>query len=125
VNDEDEKIVEVQLGDDKPYTVTYSTGGASTISDPTYTLTSSDLTDTLDMGGGQTTFAPSYHSSIADGEISFGGIDSGVQSWPTEYRIEEMVKKYPALKIAYLKFKEVYDLVKDDYANGDDDEIPF
>ena len=36
-----------------------------------------------------------------------------------------MIKKYPALKIAYLKFKEVYDLVKDDYADGDDDEIPF
>ena len=125
MNDEDEKIVKVQLGDDKPYTVTYSTGGASTISDPAYTLTSSDLTDTLDMGGGQTSFAPTYSSSIGDGEISFGGIDSGVQSWPSEYRIEEMIKKYPALKIAYLKFKEVYDLVKDDYADGDDDEIPF
>ena len=60
MNDEDEKIVKVQLGDDKPYTVTYSTGGASTISDPAYTLTSSDLTDTLDMGGGQTSFAPTY-----------------------------------------------------------------
>ena len=44
---------------------------------------------------------------------------------PSEYRIEEMIKKYLALKIAYPKFKEVYDLVKDDYANGDDDEIPF
>ena len=120
MNDEDEKIVKVELGDDKDYTVSYTVGETAP-----YTLTSGDLTDTLDMGGGQTTFAPSYHSSIADGEISVGGIDSGVQSWPTEYRIEEMVKKYPALKIAYLKFKEVYDLVKDDYANGDDDEIPF
>ena len=123
MNDEDEKIVKVQLGDDKPYTVTYSTGGASTISDPAYTLTSSDLTDTLDMGGGQTSFAPTYTSSLGDGEFTFG--EHGVQNWPSEYRIEEMIKKYPALKIAYLKFKEVYDLVEDDYANGDDDEIPF
>jgi|TARA_B100000586_G_scaffold259557_1_gene225065 hypothetical protein len=35
--------------------------------------------------------------------------------WPSEVVIEDMIKKYPGLKLQYEKFKTVYDLVKDDY----------
>ena len=36
-------------------------------------------------------------------------------NWPSEVIIEDMIKKYPGLKLQYEKFKTVYDLVKDDY----------
>ena len=35
--------------------------------------------------------------------------------WPNESVINEMIKKYPSLKIQYDKFMTVYNLVKDDY----------
>ena len=43
-------------------------------------------------------------------------------TWPAEYKVKEMIEKYPALKIQYEKFLAIYNLVKDDY-KGDLDEL--
>lgn len=94
--------------DSTDYTVTYSgetVGGG--IDTPTYTF---DLQD-LDSQDGttpltiNTDFSGTYKEEI----------------WPSEYKVQEMIKQYPALKIQYEKFLEVYNLVKDDYK----DDIPF
>lgn len=44
----------------------------------------------------------------------FGNIE-WVNGFPAWGRIEEMCKEYPALKIAFEKFKNTYNLVKDDF----------
>ena len=46
---------------------------------------------------------------------------TGVQTWPTEDRILEMIAEYPALKLQYQRFLEVYNLCKDDFAGKDID----
>ena len=35
--------------------------------------------------------------------------------WPSKVVIEDMIKRYPGLKVQYEKFMTVYNLVKDDY----------
>jgi|TARA_B100001996_G_scaffold186320_1_gene142526 hypothetical protein len=54
------------------------------------------------------------------------GLD-GTDKWPSEYKIEDMIEKYPALKLQYLRFLEVYNLCKDDYAmeKKNDNDINF
>lgn len=93
------------MGDD--YTITYTAGATvgGIISDdytmptPTFTVGDTELE--------------------VQNEISLGDFES--KTWPSEYKVEEMIKQYPALKIQYEKFLEVYNLVKDDYK----DELPF
>jgi|TARA_B110000438_G_scaffold30499_1_gene29743 hypothetical protein len=41
--------------------------------------------------------------------------------WPTEVVIEDMITKYPGLKVQYEKFMTVYNLVKDDYTYEGDE----
>ena len=92
--------------DSTDYKITYS-GTDSSIDTPTYSFDISDLNEqdgtmpiSIDNG-----FAGTYKE----------------ETWPSEYKVEEMIKQYPALKIQYEKYLEVYNLVKDDYK----DELPF
>ncbi len=71
----------------------------------TDSMTNDDGTITLDMNG---------HTGFAD--MSFG-FDYD-EKWPSENTIQEMIKDYPALRIQYEKFVEIYNLVKDDYRSG-------
>ena len=50
-----------------------------------------------------------------NGQIKEFGKAKAADDWPNESVIEEMIKKYPGLKIQYDKFMTVYNLVKDDY----------
>tara|TARA_B100001115_G_C15842518_1_gene422910 strand:- start:2665 stop:3015 length:351 start_codon:yes stop_codon:yes gene_type:complete len=73
------------------------------------------------------TIEPSYTSGAGPTftfDNTYNGIGGGVQEWPTEMRINEMILRYPALKIAHENFLKVYNLVKEDFGNGDDD-VPF
>ena len=95
--------------DSTDYKITYcgeTVGGV--IDTPTYTV---GLDATTDIGGFD-------NDSIT---INIPGIDDSPDTWPAEYKIKEMIELYPALKIQYEKFLEVYNLVKDDYK----DELPF
>lgn len=111
------------------YSITYT----DTISD-VITITGSDLgydptschTITLPTTPSVTyTSGASY--TIGSG-LTVGGIStidiSSIQitlpiewenSWPEWSRIEKMCEEYPALKIAFEKFKTTYKLVRDDY----------
>jgi hypothetical protein len=67
-----------------------------------------------------------YATTGASGaSVTIGSIDPGVFTWklPEEWvdsfpdysKVQEMCDKYPAFKIAFEKFKQMYDLVEDDY----------
>jgi hypothetical protein len=61
-------------------------------------------------------------SSLGDGDFGLEfDMGTGVQTWPTEDRILEMIAEYPALKLQYQRFLEVYNLCKDDFAGKDID----
>jgi hypothetical protein len=99
----------LKMSDDKPYTITYE--GAS----PDYT----DSTFSISLDE----FNPDPTSNVT---FDVGSFDDGIDNWPSENQVNEMIGMYPALKIAYDKFIDVYKLVKDDYKNNrGDDEIPF
>ncbi len=53
--------------------------------------------------------------SITDLASEYANQEEFVNCLPDFRRIESMCKEYPALQIAYEKFKTTYRLVKDDY----------
>ena len=87
------------------------------------TYTSADDLFTTDTGSEYTSnisYDTSYTSS--DGfTINIPGYDNR-DTWPSEYKVKEMIEKYPALKIQYEKFLAIYNLIKDDH-KGDLDEL--
>ena len=90
--------------------------------DNNYTLTSgSTVGGTISPSVTYTTeFAGSHMTDMADFGLEFD-MGTGVQTWPTEDRILEMIAEYPALKLQYQRFLEVYNLCKDDFAGKDID----
>jgi hypothetical protein len=94
-------------------------------------ITSTD-TITVDTMAGSGTFTvdTGFSDNIYSEGITF---DSGnwvlgqefVDHLPSIDKVKSMCAEYPALEQAYEKFKHIYNLVKDDYNNGDDDELPF
>ena len=101
-----------KMDDSKEYTITIGADDQVDGIKSTYSMgiglsTFTDVSDTI-------TFNPSYEYEWDNG------------SWPSEHKIENMIKEYPALKLQYLKFLEIYNLCKDDYnSRTNDDEIPF
>jgi hypothetical protein len=61
------------------------------------------------------TFDP-LHDTTSGITVTMPDFDAE-ENWPSEYKVNEMILRYPALKIQYEKFLEVYNLVKDDYKN--------
>jgi hypothetical protein len=103
--------------DDKKYSISYSTEGSiDGISETDSTFTISIDNDQYTSTYEAPSFAPTY---------TFDDYDAGPGKWPSEYDLEKMIEIYPALKIQYLKFIEVYNLVKDDYKNRGVNEITF
>lgn len=97
--------------DNSPITITVD-GAEYTTCDP--------MTPTFSVDVNNTFSVDTNIDTIAD-TITF---DYNYNStWPSEYKINQMIQHYPALKIQYEKFLEVYNLVKDDYK--DDDDLPF
>lgn len=110
------------MSDDKTYTITVDSGSVAvptfdtsllndTGTEYTFNIGSSDITDTITVDVGS--------------DYNYTGYNL-VDNWPSEYKILDMVEHYPALKIQYEKFLEIYNLVKDDYKNKEDnDDISF
>lgn len=91
--------------------------------DNNYTITGASVGGCIDVQPSvtyTTEFAGSSMTDMADFGMDFD-IGGGVQSWPTENRILEMIAEYPALKLQYHRFLEVYNLCKDDFAGKDID----
>jgi hypothetical protein len=97
-------------------------------------ITSTDTItiDTMAGTGASGTFT--VDTGFADNIYSEGiTFDSGnwvsgqefVDHLPSIDKVKSMCAEYPALEQAYEKFKHIYNLVKDDYNNGEDDELPF
>ena len=112
------------MGDDNKITInisspednysTYITSGTSTIA-PSFNI--DDLNDT----GSEYAVNTDYTYTTDGFDISMPGIEDSPDTWPAEYRVKEMIKKYPALKIQYEKFIEIYNLIKDDHKDDLDD----
>ena len=112
------------MGDDHKITInisnpednysTYITSGTSTIA-PSFNI--DDLNDT----GSEYAINTDYTYTTDGFDISMR-IDTDLHdTWPAEYRVKEMIEKYPALKIQYEKFIEIYNLIKDDHKDDLDD----
>jgi hypothetical protein len=92
--------------------------------DNTYTLSSGPVT-TVTSGttvGGciDTPAGITYNTSFAGG---LGTMDLDVEfddDWPSESKILDMIEQYPALKLQYIRFLEVYNLVRGDFNHGKD-----
>lgn len=120
---------------DKEITISYDTGDTDTIgtidTDGTYTIKLDNYHDgSLEdyntgtvtysgetVGGMTSTFAPTFGD--------YDAYDESPAPWPSEYDVKKMIEIYPSLKLQYLKFIEIYNLVKDDYKGRKNDDIPF
>jgi len=110
--------------EDDKYSVTYSTEGSiDGIAINKDSLSETDGTFTISLNNDE--YTSTYDSPSFSPTYTFEDYDAGPGKWPNEYELEKMIEIYPALKIQYQKFIEVYNLVKDDYKNRGDDEIPF
>lgn len=61
--------------------------------------------------------------NIQINSIDVWGHSEWVDSFPSWARIQKMCDEYPSLKIAFEKFKNTYNLVKDDYDAPPDKKI--
>jgi len=105
------------MDDTKDYTITLSSEtGEVDGAKPSYSI---------DIGSFNTaSYSGDY---VIDGSFSVtNDFNPHSDLWPSEYKIEKMIEEYPALKLQYLKFLEIYNLCKDDYnSRTTDDDIPF
>jgi len=44
---------------------------------------------------------------------------------PSMHKIKGMCEQYPAFQKEFEKFKQMYNLIKDDYEANNEDDIPF
>lgn len=96
-----------------------------TVSPSTGTFTIS-LDSVQDNSYLDSNYISSYTTDTGSITYSFADLEStGPSEWPNHYEIKNMIECYPALQIQYLKFIEVYNLVKDDYASRTKNEYPF
>ena len=97
----------------------------STISSPSsdYTITYGGDSDYMTDTGTEYTFNTDSMMNddgtiTLNGVTGFGDMSYVEDSWPMEHTVQDMIKEYPALRIQYEKFIEIYNLVKDDYRSG-------
>lgn len=75
---------------------------------------SSYTINTINAGSGG---SGSYTYGSASTSYIWKGPEEWVERFPDFKRVDDMCKKYPALKIAYDKFVTTYKMIKDDYDN--------
>lgn len=68
-------------------------------------------------GGGTYTIGPLTSDTITIGELNFDSRIEWQNNFPNWARVQDMIEKYPGLKIAFENFKVFYEMVKDDYDN--------
>jgi hypothetical protein len=112
-------------------TITLSSGTGSSYYYNTGAGTGGFSSDTITISGGGSGYATSTGILATQiGSISITDISTNQFVWknPEEFidclpdfnRIQKMCEEYPGLKIAFEKFKTVYNLVKDHYDTPED-----
>jgi hypothetical protein len=90
----------------------FTAGGVSGSSMDTITLTGAGAsTYTIGSAGVSSITLNDINTS----EFTWKMPEEWVDSFPDYAKVQEMCDKYPAFKIAFEKFKQIYDLVEDDY----------
>ena len=90
----------------------FTAGGVSGSSMDTITLTGAGAsTYTIGSAGVSSITLNDINTS----EFTWKMPEEWVDSFPDYAKVQEMCDKYPAFKIAFEKFKQMYDLVEDDY----------
>ena len=90
----------------------FTAGGVSGSSMDTITLTGAGAsTYTIGSAGVSSITLNDINTS----EFTWKMPEEWVDSFPDYSKVQEMCDKYPAFKIAFEKFKQMYDLVEDDY----------
>jgi len=120
MDNDDSKPITITLDDHDGSMEDWSKGNYSVTSDtPSYTYESGG-TITFNASDYTTSYVTSSSTSYIDPEFEWTE-----SKWPSEYKIEQMIEIYPALKLQYLKFIEIYNLCKDDFKTRSDDDVPF
>jgi len=90
----------------------FTAGGVSGSSMNTITLTGAGAsTYTIGSAGVSSITLNDINTS----EFTWKMPEEWVDSFPDYSKVQEMCNKYPAFKIAFEKFKQMYDLIEDDY----------
>ena len=99
------------------YKITYDTSSVSKIASTNndYTI-SFDSTSMVDNPNSTITYNSTPITITTDPD-PFGveWTRKTFDKWPSEVVIDDMITKYPGLRLQYEKFMTVYNLVKDDY----------
>ena len=98
-----------------PITISYDTKPSIASIDNEYTI-SFDSTSMVDNPNSTITYNSTPISITTDPD-PFGveWTRKTFDKWPSEVIIDDMITKYPGLRLQYEKFMTVYNLVKDDY----------
>jgi len=116
-NDKDAEQMELDLGlNDGTFTVDVSnfSGDDYIYSGSSNTITiNTDVLDTGDYGISDDTFTIN---------TSF---EEWVDTMPSIHKIKGMCEQYPAFQKEFEKFRQMYNLIKDDYEANNDDDYPF
>jgi hypothetical protein len=98
-------------------TITISSGSSSCYTNPCYTYSIGSGASTISFSNITSTTSASNYCipNINISNISIWGNSEFVDCFPAWSRIEKMCEEYPGLKIAFEKFKNTYNLVKDDF----------
>lgn len=101
------------------YSITLDSGDTMATAIPS--LTSSDIItlDLSNVGAAQSTYVLSGSDTITlsglSSEFNFKFPEEWIDSFPNYSEVEKMCKEYPALQIAFDRFKEIYIMVHDDW----------
>ena len=64
--------------------------------------------------------------SISDDTFTINtSFEEWVDTMPSMHKIKGMCEQYPAFQKEFEKFKQMYNLIKDDYEANNEDDIPF
>ena len=91
--------------------LSYETNLVSTMDSTPYTIT---FDSTSEMENSPTAITLNNSTPIT-WSTGTGPEWNNVGNWPSELIINDMIKKYPGLKLQYEKFMTVYNLIKDEY----------
>ncbi len=74
-----------------------------------------DSSNTITVDLSSTSISSSYTITGSGTEYIWEAPEEWVDCFPDYKKVQEMCDKYPAFKIAFEKFKQMYDLIEDDY----------
>jgi hypothetical protein len=119
-NDKDAEQMELDLGLNTGTFTLDSTVDLSSFTNSDYVYTDSNTitinTDVLSTGD---------YSISDDTFIINTSFEEWVDTMPSMSKIKGMCEQYPAFQKEFEKFRQMYNLIKDDYEANNEDDIPF